>query len=379
MKPPETAPLKLKTSRQARRSLVPSDTTADRELRDWEERFYKLFNVIPVAITISSLQDGRFIAVNEHYLKILGVSRENVIGRTSFEIGVRMRPDLVDRLQSQLRQDGAVADFEAEVITRTGETKTGLLSAVVLDIQGEPFAAVAFTDITERKKAEHALQLLATRLLTLQDSERRRIARELHDTAAQKISAVLLHLSYVKKVLAQTSGPVSEALDEAISIAEDSLREIRTMSYVLHPPLLDQSGLRSALRWLVNGFTKRSGIDVHLEFLGPQERLPTVMESAIFRIVQEALTNIHRHSGASRASIRVERTKDEVVAEIRDQGVGIWQDTQQVQAVAADQMDEMGLGIMGMRELLCQLKGDLSIQSSSSGTAIIARIPHHGK
>ena len=234
-------------------------------------------------------------------------------------------------------------------------------------------------DVTDRIRTEHELMKLTERLFCLQDEERRRIARELHDGTAQNLFAISVNLARLEQ-LSNDRGDAQQLIAECQSLGDQSLQEIRTLSYLLHPPLLDQAGLVSALQWYVEGFTKRSGIYVDL-YAPPIGRLPSDIEMALFRVVQEALTNVRRHSTSETARIRLERKPDEVVLEIKDRGQGL--------SVAQDNHDSgglisVGVGIPGMRQRLRQLGGKLEIASNHKGTTISATVPlpngvNHGK
>jgi two-component system, NarL family, sensor kinase len=223
-------------------------------------------------------------------------------------------------------------------------------------------------DITDIKRAEAGLRELAERLLRLQDEERRHMARELHDTTAQNLVAVLLDIDRLTSRLALDDAS-GELIDEMRKLIEQSLQEIRTLSYLLHPPLLDELGLPSALRWFVRGFENRSGITVALSIQEEMERLPLDVENALFRVVQEALTNIHRHSESATAEIRLARSAQDVVLEIADHGRGISADAGSDSDIAA-----LGLGISGMRVRLHQLGGELEIRSAGQGTTVCATV-----
>jgi two-component system NarL family sensor kinase len=224
---------------------------------------------------------------------------------------------------------------------------------------------VAHEDITEIKQAEAGLRDLASRLLRVQDDERRRMARELHDTTAQNLAAAILELDRLRQSLPASNKGSDRAWDDLRALVESALQEIRTLSYLLHPPLLDELGLASALRWYVRGFENRSGIAVALTVKEGFGRLPAAAESALFRIVQEGLTNIHRHSGSATAQIHLARSADQVVLEIRDRGHGMPDQGSADPAL-------LGVGVSGMRARLHQLGGDLSIQSTDRGTTVTA-------
>ena len=227
------------------------------------------------------------------------------------------------------------------------------------------------TDITGRKRAELAARQLASRLLTLQDDERRRIARDLHDGMGQNLVAVKMNLDYLSK----TGGPPGAIATECSDIVDGCLTEIRTMSHLLHPPLLDEAGLRSAIRWYVDGFGERSGIEVKLDLPSTPGRLPERVETTVFRIVQEALINVHRHSGCSVVSISLDVDAENLQLEVRDNGKGIPRD--RLQGVLEFGIGT-GVGLAGMRERIRELGGTLNIESDQSGTLLRAAIPITG-
>jgi signal transduction histidine kinase len=217
------------------------------------------------------------------------------------------------------------------------------------------------------KAAEDRLRMLSTRLLQLQDEERRNIARELHDSTGQVLAALGMNLATVHLESRKMSPAAEAAVSESIELVQTTLKELRTISYLLHPPLLDEAGLQSALRWFVQGFSERSKIRVDLDISPNIGRPSRELETAIFRIIQEALTNIHRHSGSPIASIRLSRDVRSIKVEIRDQGKGL--------DLKASRPASLGIGIQGMQERARQLGGRLDIQSSPTGTTITAILP----
>jgi signal transduction histidine kinase len=220
--------------------------------------------------------------------------------------------------------------------------------------------------------ANQGLGDLTARLLQLQDEERRRIARELHDSAGQSLTALALNLSSLGTEIERLAKS-AKTVSDSVVLVNDMSRDIRTISYLLHPPLLDEAGLASALRWYIRGFTERSGIQVELELPEDFERLPRDVETAIFRLVQECLTNIHRHSESPTATIGVVQSNGQVRIEVRDQGKGIPPD-KRIELLSAG---TPGVGLRGMRERLRQLGGTLEINSdgNGSGTQIVVRLP----
>jgi len=220
--------------------------------------------------------------------------------------------------------------------------------------------------------ANQGLGDLTARLLQLQDEERRRIARELHDSAGQSLTALALNLSNLGTEIERLAKS-AKTVSDSVVIVNDMSRDIRTISYLLHPPLLDEAGLASALRWYIRGFTERSGIKVELELPEDFERLSRDVETAIFRLVQECLTNIHRHSESPTATIGAVHANGEVRIEVRDQGIGIAPD-KKLELLSAG---TPGVGIRGMRERLRQLGGTMEITSDGDrgGTQVVVRLP----
>jgi signal transduction histidine kinase len=222
----------------------------------------------------------------------------------------------------------------------------------------------------ELDRTNQNLRELSARLMQLQDDERRRIARELHDSVGQMLAALGMNLAAVGTDIERLTKAANTVNDSAALVQELS-REVRTISHLLHPPLLDEAGLASALRWYVEGFAERSKIKVDLEIPEDFERLGRESETAIFRTVQECLTNIHRHSGTPTARIRIAASDGYVCVEVEDRGKGIPSEKQFELASTGTP----GVGIRGMRERLRQLGGSLDIHSNGKGTLIVARLP----
>jgi signal transduction histidine kinase len=225
-------------------------------------------------------------------------------------------------------------------------------------------------EVTERKRAEEQLRQLSVRLMTLQDEERRRIARDLHDTTGQTLSAMKMTAALIQQTAA---GPdMHRLLDDLNALTDEAVQEIRTTSYLLHPPLLDEAGVASAVQWFVEGFSKRSGIQVRCEIAETLQRPPRNHELVLFRVLQESLTNVHRHSGASAATIKLNVNADHFVLEIADNGTGIPKEC--IKRFNEDGHGT-GVGLVGMRERVHELGGQLDIQSSPAGTTVRVALP----
>jgi len=222
----------------------------------------------------------------------------------------------------------------------------------------------------ELNAANQSLRHLSARLLQMQDEERRRIARELHDSVGQTLAALSMNLTTVRadiERLKKTAG----TLADSEALVEEMTKEVRTISHLLHPPLLDEAGLASALRWYIEGFAQRSKIQVDLELPEDFDRLSQESETTIFRMVQEALTNIHRHSGSKLAKVRISRSESDVRVEVEDRGKGMTIAKQEELA----SIGTPGVGIRGMRERMRQLGGNLEIKSNGEGTTVVAHLP----
>lgn len=223
----------------------------------------------------------------------------------------------------------------------------------------------ALESLVEQRTA--ALRRLSVKLLRVQDEERRRIARELHDSLGQDLTAAKISID----MLVQENKVVSPHLREARSLVDRCISDTRTLSHLLHPPLLDEAGFASAAKWYVEGFGQRSGIATQLNLPEQIHRLPARMETALFRILQEALTNVHRHSGSRAVQVRVTLDKMRVVLTVRDFGTG----------VPGEILDRfwktgnVGVGLAGIRERLKELGGLLEIESNREGTLLKASIP----
>jgi signal transduction histidine kinase len=224
----------------------------------------------------------------------------------------------------------------------------------------------------ELDKANQGLRDLTARLLHFQDEERRRIARELHDSVGQTLAALSMNLSSAGADI-QRLTKTAAAIADSEALVKEMTTDIRTISYLLHPPLLDEAGLTSALQWYVQGLTARSSISVDLEVPDSFDRLPRDLETAIFRVVQECLTNVHRHSGSPVAKIRLSRSASDVQLEVRDEGKGI--PPEKLYEMASS--GAPGVGIKGMRERIHQLGGSLEIGSDGNGkgTAVVVKLP----
>jgi PAS domain S-box-containing protein len=226
-------------------------------------------------------------------------------------------------------------------------------------------------DITEQMRAEEDLRRLSQQLLRTRDAERRQMARELHETAGQSLAALKMMLGRLRDALPEDDEMARGLVERSVEVAEDAVREVRLVSYLMHPPMLDEGGLGLALQWYVRGFSERSGIQAQVEVAENFGRYPQEIETTIFRVVQEALTNVHRYSGSRTVAIRLAREDGQIRAEVRDQGCGL-----ALPAPATGWDAPLGVGIAGMRERVKQLHGAFEIESAPGrGTTVRAILP----
>jgi len=225
-------------------------------------------------------------------------------------------------------------------------------------------------ELIEKKNAE-SYRMLSARILELQDMERRKIARELHDSVGQYLAALKINIGRLQHRDAGITTLLQPRVSESLDLADRAIQEIRTISHLLHPPLLDELGFHSAANWYAEGFAQRSGIKVELKLTDVVRRLPKEIELALFRVLQESLTNVHRHAKATRVEIEVLCTDDEVILKLHDDGKGI--PRRIMDGFRAGEAG--GIGLAGMRERLAELGGTLKVESGPPGTCITATLP----
>jgi PAS domain S-box-containing protein len=328
----------------------------------------ELLDLANDAIFVRTLDD-KITYWNQGAERLYGWKRDEVLGRLSHDFlkTESLRP--FSEINAQLLRNGT---WQGELThSRRDGSRIAVTSrwSVWRDKRGRPLGFMELnTDITERKRSEKNIRALSGQLLQLRDDERRHIARELHDSSGQIIVALIMNLAAIEAEAEHLSPKAVKACRDSAELLQHMSKDLRTMSHLLHPPLLDEVGLPSAIRLYVEGFAERSKIEVTLEQSPQFGRLSSVAETAIFRIVQECLTNIHRHSGSPTARIRIARDEVEVRVEVQDEGKGLPPDGTSPGLKA-------GVGIQGMRERVRLLGGRCEISSGKGGTLVVAILP----
>jgi PAS domain S-box-containing protein len=371
------SPVRDSSGRVIGASKVARDITAQKQdeqaLRESEQRFRVITDASPILVWMAGT-DKLCYYFNKGWLDFVGRTLEQESGNGWAE---NVHSEDFDRcLQIYVSNFDARLPFEMEYRMRhqTGQYRWILDRGVPRYTPDGTFEGYvgACLDIHDQKEAAEKVRIAddMTRLMKVQDEERRRIARELHDSAGQTLTVLGLSLSQLverAKAIAPELASEGKGIEEVV---QQLHREIRTTSYLLHPPLLDECGLASALNMYVEGLAERSHIAITLDIAANVGRLPSDMELAIFRLVQESLTNILRHSGSKTALIRIGRDGESVRSEVRDHGKGI-----SPERLLEIQSHGSGVGIRGIRERIRHFRGEMKIESNGSGTAVIVSIP----
>lgn len=335
------------------------------------ERVYTLQGTdLPYCALVERMQQGAAMLNSEGEILYCNLSLAHLLGKSREEaIGLSLKDfvETADRTAyERLRSEVLLGSRQGELhLLRADGTALSASFAFNLLSRDKSTTGVLITDLT----AYHQQMELSRRLQQIQDEERRRIARELHDSVGQLLAALSMNMARVSGEAFKLSPEVARLVPESAGMVEQINNEIRTISHLLHPPLLDEVGLPSAISWLVDGFGKRSHIQATVEITADFPRLPQDVEIAIFRAVQECLTNVHRHSGSPSCTVTLSYIGDQVRVQIKDRGRGI------PQAKLPGLTNFGGVGLRGMEERFRRLGGTLEISSSGEGTCVTAVLP----
>ena len=348
---------------------------AEETLRQSEEQFRLIMDNLADLVAVLDLH-GHRLYNSPSYGYLLG-DPERLHGTSSF---VEVHPEDRARVEQAFQQTvrtGVGKRLEYRLVDLTGQARhIESQGSVIRDAEGSVAKVVVVSrDVTERHQAEEELHRLSAHLLQVQDLERRRLARELHDTTAQHLAALTVDLANLKGLLAKSSPAAHALCCDCMQLANQAAQEIRTHSYLLHPPLLEVMGLAGAVEDYAQGFAARSGIAVDVEMPKDFGRLEEDMELALFRVVQESLANVLKHSHSARATIRLTRQAELVTLEVQDMGRGIAAEKlARIKAMRGG----LGVGLGGMQERLRLLGGRLDLESGPTGTMVRAIVPLSG-
>jgi len=352
----------VELSRSAQRQRKQAEILAKAELK-----FRSLLEAAPDAMLITTAE-GEIVLANTRSDDMFGYSRQELLGQNIRLLvpSWTLNSYNVGELTSVCK-DGST--FPSEISSSPLQTEEGLLiTSAVRDISERKRAEQRIAEQTQQlHEANRELRHLSSRIVAVRDEERRRLGRELHDSQGQYLAAIKMNLEMIETTDAVLSGVQKSALTEAITLLERSMREIRVISHLLHPPLLDEIGLQAVVPWYLTSFSERSGIQIDLDMPSDIAKLPDQVELAVFRVLQECLTNVHRHSGSKVAKVKIHPEETSVTLEVFDRGRGMSSHN------GSDPV--MGVGITGMRERVRELGGQFEINSSSDGTVVRAVLP----
>jgi PAS domain S-box-containing protein len=352
----------VELSRSAQRQRRQAEILAKAELK-----FRSLLEAAPDAMLITTAE-GEIVLANSRSDDMFGYSRQELLGQnirllvpswtlSSYHVGEL----------TSVCKDGST--FPSEISSAPLQTEEGLLiTSAVRDIGERKRAEQRIAEQTQQlHEANRELRHLSSRIVAIRDEERRRLGRELHDSQGQYLAAIKMNLEMIETTDAALSTVQKSALTEAITLLERSMREIRVISHLLHPPLLDEIGLQAVVPWYLNSFSERSGIQIDLDMPSDIAKFPDQVELAVFRVLQECLTNVHRHSGSKVAKVKILPEETGVTLEVFDRGRGM--------SSQNGSEPVMGVGITGMRERVRELGGHFEINSDAEGTVVRAVLP----
>jgi PAS domain S-box-containing protein len=340
---------------------------AEAELRRSEEKFSKSFKQSPLAITIVSTNDGRYIEVNETFEHETGWRRDEVIDRDPLEIDLWVDPNQKSVFMKQLLAKGNVRDFEVGFRRKDAQIRTVLSSAELIEVNGEPCALSVIADITERKQAQEALASLSGQLINAQEQERSRLARELHDDFNQRLAILAIDLERTVEMIQTSPSEASKRMLELWNRASEIGADLHSLSHRLHSSTLESLGLVLGVSSFCAEFAEQQGIQVDFAHEDIPRSIPPDVALCLFRVVQEGLRNVKKHSGASRAQVRLAGDAEAIHLSLTDNGSGF-----NFQRTSAN----VGLGIRSLQERLRMVGGAFEVRSQpTQGTQIAASVP----
>ena len=345
---------------------------AEEALKASESRFSIAFNSNPMLASISMLEGGRFLAVNDSFVELTGYSREEAVGHTALELNLWPNPEDRRRVMDKLKKETRVRDFEASIRLKNGEERILLLSIEKIELDGQVCLLHVADDITLRKRAEQALRALSARLNSAREEEGTRIAREIHDELGGALTGLKWDLEKIDNTLngLADSSQFAEVLNRIgnmTTLIETTISAVRRIAAELRPGVLDDLGLVAAIEWQIEQFQLRSGLKCHWTNNANEIELDREKATAVFRILQEILTNVLRHAGATNLYVKLGRSKHYFELEVKDDGRGITE---------SQRMNSRSLGLLGMKERALLVGGEVRVTGKEgTGTTVVVRVP----
>ena len=352
--------------------VITARKRAEEALRASEERFAKMFHLSPFRMGILRIRDGVILEVNDAWTRETGFSRAEVINESIFKFSSSMGEGLVENLQHVLKSAQPIVNLDVRFTSKDGREAIANTSAVMFDLDGEPCYLWVANDITERKHAEEALRALSARLHSAREEEGTRIAREIHDELGGILTGLKWDLEKVDKTLNSTGDgshlfEVHNRITNMTGLIETTINTVRRIASELRPGVLDDLGLVAAVEWQIEQFQARSGLKCHWTNNAGDIELSRERATAVFRILQEILTNVLRHAGAANLYVKLGRSRNYFEMEVKDDGRGITE---------SQMRNSRSLGLLGMRERALLVGGEVRITGAEGGgTIVLVRVP----
>jgi len=351
--------------------VITARKRAEEALRASEERFAKIFYLSPFRMGILRIRDGIVLEVNDTWIRETGFSRADVINESIFKFASLMKNSVVEKIRQLLKTPKSVQNLEVRFFSKTGREVIANTSAVMFDLDGEPCYLWVANDITERKHAEEALRALSARIRSTREEEGTRIAREIHDELGGILTGLKWDLEKIDNSLKtcrdEDLPEIRKRISSMTMLIETTINTVRRIASELRPGVLDDLGLVAAIEWQVEQFQLRSGLKCHLTNNASEVELSRERATAVFRILQEILTNVLRHARAGNLYVKLKRSKQSFELEVKDDGVGITEN---------QRMNSQSLGLLGMKERALLVGGEVRITGKEgAGTTVVVRVP----
>jgi len=352
--------------------VITARKRAEEALRASEERFAKIFHLSPFRMGILRIRDAVVLEVNDTWIRETEYSREEVINQSIFKFLTSMEESLVEKIRQLLKTPKPVVDMEVRFTTKNGREVMANTSAVMFDLDCEPCYLWVANDITKRKAAEDALRALSARIRSTREEEGTRIAREIHDELGGVLTGLKWDLEKIDNTLDSSNdcshiSEIRERIGSMTGLIETTINTVRRIASELRPGVLDDLGLVAAIEWQIEQFQSRSGLKCHWTNNASEIDLTRERATAVFRILQEILTNVLRHARATNLYVKLRRSKQFFELEVKDDGQGITE---------SQLMNTQSLGLLGMKERALLVGGEVRITGKEGGgTTVVVRVP----